>query len=352
MNVRELVQAKAVESFDERGIILAAPRVGKIRIALNILRRQEAKRVLICYPRNDIQKGWLDEIELLGCGELQIEYSTFHSLKKRIGRKYDCFIIDEIHEASDAQLDVMDVIVEQVATIALTGTMTATTAKNIEARTGLTTCFVYPIEQAVKDGVLCDYEINIHLVELDDKKEQYESKKGRVYTEKRWFEINEFLKKKTKNNAFFDNKLINIIQNSLSKLNKTRALLREAAEERVIVFCGTTNMTDALGIPVYHSKERNEGAFKAFCEGKILRIATIKMAQAGIKIVPISRAIFGYTSGAPEEAAQKICRVLATELWHPGKKAQIDIVSCKEKFETNRIKTALSFFDGAKIKRH
>jgi superfamily II DNA or RNA helicase len=280
---------------------------------------------------------------------LQIEYSTSHSLKKHIGKHFDYIILDEIHEFSDGQLDVADKLVECTPTIALTGTATASTLKNIEKRTGLQVGFEYTIEEAVRDGILCDYEINVHLVELDDRIPQYESKKGRKYTEKRWFSINEFLRKKTKN-PFFDNKLINIVQNSLSKLRKTKALLRDSGEERVLVFCGTTKMADSLEIPVYHSKEKDEETFRQFCEGEIPKIATVKMAKAGIKVVPINRAIFGYMNGSPETACQSICRVMAKEMWNEDKKAIIDIVALKEKFELSRLKTALMWLNEDKIK--
>ena len=352
MDIRDEIQLTAIEYFlhgNKKSILLIAPRVGKCRIALSILEKEGAKKVLVCYPRKDIKKSWLDEIELLGLQHLQIEYSTTLSLKRCLDEEYDYVIFDEIHEYSDNQLDVVDKLVETTSSIALTGTMTAGMEKNIAKRTGLVPCFKYTIEEAVRDGILCDYEINIHVVELDDKIPYYESKKGRKYTEAGWFKTNEFLRKKT-NNPFFDNKLRNIVQNSLSKLRKTKALLRDSGDERVLIFCGTTKTADALGIPVYHSKNRNEENFIAFCEGLRDKIATINLARAGIKIVPIQRAIFNFMSGAPEPSAQSICRVLAKELWNPAKKAQIDIIISDTTHEKIRMHTALGFFDQTKIK--
>lgn len=352
-NIREEIQIQSVEHFLDgckKSILLVAPRVGKIRISLEIIEREKAKHILVVYPRNDIQKGWLDEIELLEKQHLQVEYSTAHSLKKLIGRHYDYIILDEIHEFSDAQLDVADKLIESTPTIALTGTATATTLKNIEKRTGLSPCFEYTIEEAVRDGILCDYEINVYLVELDDKTPMYESKKGKKYTEKRWMGISEFLRKKTKNYAFFDNKIIGIIQNSVAKLRKTKAVLRDSGDERVLVFCGTTKIADSLDIPVYHSGNKDGETLRQFCEGEIPKVATCKMFQAGIKIIPIHRALFNFVTGAPEETAQKISRVLAIEWLSPNKKALIDIIISNTAHEKSRISTTLNFFDKTKVK--
>jgi superfamily II DNA or RNA helicase len=271
------------------------------------------------------------------------------SAKKYVNEEFDYVILDEIHEYSNNQLDVTNELVKRIPTIALTGTATTTTLRNIEKRTGLQVEFEYTIEDAVRDGILCDYEINVHLVELDDRILQYESKKGKKYTEKRWMAINEFLRNKTKN-SFLDNKMINIVQNSISKLRKTKALLKGSGDERVLVFCGTTKMADSLEIPVYHSKEKDEETFRQFCEGEIPKIATVKMAKAGIKVIPINRALFNYMNGSPETACQSMCRVMAKELWNEDKKAIIDVVALKEKFELSRLKTALMWLDKNKIK--
>ncbi len=53
-----------------------------------------------------------------------------------------------------------------------------------------------------------------------------------------------------------------LIQNSVAKLNKTKDLLRQYKDERVLVFCGITKIADALGIPSHHSKSKDKDAFK------------------------------------------------------------------------------------------
>jgi hypothetical protein len=59
--------------------------------------------------------------------------------------------------------------------------------------------------------------------------------------------------------------------------------------------------------------------------------------------------VINYTSGNPEDTAQKICRFLGFEYDNPDKKAEIHLISSTENFEKSRLKTALLFFDESKI---
>lgn len=353
MNKRESVQKEAVGAFlesNKKSIIKAAPRTGKIRIALGILEREGARNVLIAYPRKDIQIGWEEEMRLLKFDRefCNVRFVTFRSLNKVI-IDYDYFIIDEIHEASDLQLCMMEGMIGQSPTIALTGTMTKKTERNINVTTGLQTCFNYSIEEAVRDGVLCDYSISVYYIPLDDKIVKFESKKGKKYTEKSWFRTNQWLSNNV-GGAMFEHKLLHIIQGSYSKLQKTKELLEQFKDERVLVFCGLMEIADQLGIPVYHSGNKDEDVFIKFCNGEGDKLATIKMMQAGITIKPIHKGIINYTSGNPEDAAQKICRFLGMEYDNIDKKADLHILCSEEKFERDRMKTALAFFDETKIK--
>ena len=65
---REERQKEASDSFvgNEKSIIIAAPRFGKIKTTIDILRRLMPERVLVVYPRVDIQKGWDDDVKKWG----------------------------------------------------------------------------------------------------------------------------------------------------------------------------------------------------------------------------------------------------------------------------------------------
>lgn len=370
MNVRDVRQEEAANSYlnviDNRAIILAAPRMGKIRTTFKIISKLKPKSILICYPRNDIQKGWVDEGKLLNFDLSNFDYTTFASIKK-IDKKYDLIIIDECHELSAAQKENLKEVCDRIPTLGLTGTLTRKTADSLYKHLSLPVCYNYSISKAVSEGVLSPYNIYVHKVDLDDTVKHVKPYKyyDTAYTERAYFTklnfrsdyIKELLKvsdivesiKLNKELFFINLKQINIIQNSIAKLNKTISLIEEFKDKRILVFCGTTQTTDSIGIPVYHSKAKEKKVFEDFADGKGQFLATIKMLQAGITIKPIDMGIISYTSGSPETCAQTVCRFLGSEINYPDKEATIHIICINHEFEISRMKTALAWFSEDRI---
>lgn len=286
---------------------------------------------MIVVPRNDIISSWEKEKELLGV-DVEMVFSTYRSLNKH--KNYPLEVYDEIHEASDNNLE--EISGREGDCIGLTGTMTRGTENNILEKTGIYVCSEYSISEGVEDGVICDYEIRIHKVSL-------------IGTEKLQFKS--LMYRMEKATGTYQNLLklqaIGILQKSNSKIQYTKKLIEEYKEERLLIFCGQTIVADSLGIPVYHSKKKERKIFDDFCEGIGKHLACVKLLQAGITIKPINRAIINYTSGASEDCAQKICRLLGKEMYE--KKAYIEFLSVDEEFDQQRVKTALQFFDKNKI---
>lgn len=351
MTIREERQIEAVEAFlnsDRRSILNCCPRFGKIRVACEIMRNMKVGKVLILAPRKDIFKGWVDDFDKFGY-VFFVDFVTFTSIGRIQKQSYDLVIMDEPHELSLNQQIKLKWVVDTYPTLGLTGTMTQKTRDELYDNLGLDVCYKYTIDQGVYEDILSDYQLFIHQVKLDDSRSIYRTKK-RSYTERGYFKLYDFIRETANNRRFMELKMINILQNSLAKMEETRRIIKQSVDKRVLVFCGTTKVADKLGIDVYHSKSKERELFLKFCEGRgIDKLATIKMMQAGITINPINRGIINYMSGNPEDGAQKICRFLGLEYNNPDKKAEIHIVTTDEPFELNRLKTGLLFFDQSKI---
>ena len=356
MNIRDERQKEAVHAFlnsDQKSIINACPRFGKIKVALHIINELKANHIWILAPRNDIFKGWEDDMKKFGGRPNVVGMTTFTSIKNIDNSLYPSLvIIDEPHELSlNQQLTLNGKLAGYEGPIlGLTGTLTNKTKNELYDSLNLDTCYTYTIEQGVEDGILVDYQMFIHKVPLDNTKSRLGKKMN--YTEKRWFDAAAKIKEEDPNartKHMMNLRMINTIQNSLAKMNKTRQLIQKYPNERLLVFCGVTEIADNLGIPAYHSKAKEKEVFDNFCKGIGKHLATIKMMQAGITITPINKGIINYMSGNPEDSAQKICRFLGFEYSNPDKKAEIHIVSTNENFETMRLTTGLSFFDKNKI---
>jgi superfamily II DNA or RNA helicase len=305
---------------------------------------------------------------LLNFNVENIIFSTFASIKK-LNAKFDFIIIDEIHKLSKNNIENLQFNYLKCPTLGLTGTLTNKTANTIYDSLTIPVCYKYSINKAVEEGILTPYKIYIHKVPLDDKKQYLKQYKysRHLYTEKELFTIlqksitdgediikniktdQKLVSKITKDNFFMYLKSINIIQNSVAKILETKRLLDIFSKDRVLVFCGTTNTTDQLDIPVYHSKAKEKKVFEDFAEGKTQYLATIDMLKAGIKFLPLDKGIINYISGQPEEAAQTICRFLAKEINRPDKEAEIHVICIDHFFETSRMETALTWFSKDRI---
>jgi superfamily II DNA or RNA helicase len=261
-------------------------------------------------------------------------------------------VLDEIHLLSPAQIEACRDILPDTPILGLSGTLSSWTERDLKQQLKLPVVSVYPIEQAISEGVIADYEISIVRVNLDNSiKVKY--KQG-LLTEKAMFDrygwiINK-LDSQGRDAMFPRLARMRIIQNSLAKQRKTIHLLEEMKDERVLVFCGIISIADNLGIPSYHSRSDEKDLFEKFMHGEGNHMAVVRIGNTGVTYKPLNRVIINYFDSNPENLAQKIQRCMSMEYDNPDKKAQILIVCTTEDVERKWLNKALEFFDKSKIK--
>jgi len=353
-NKRQQELAQAWLDNGKHGIIYACPRFGKIYTTINALEKMpDGIDILIAYPDVKIKDSWQTDFEKRRYYNPNITYTTHLSLKKYVDYEYDVIIIDEIHLLSDAQLDAANELFRyNQCVLGLTGTLSGATEREIEERLDLHVIAHYPIELAIQECVIVDYEINVVKVPLDNT--VLVKYKTKTRTEKQQFDsyawVIDQLERQNRNTMFLRLARMRIIQNSLSKLNATKALLKKYKDERILVFCGLTKIADELGIPSYHSKSGEKQIFDDFAEGKGNHLAVVKIGNTGVTYKPLNKVIINYFDSNGENLAQKINRCMAMEYNTPDKKAHIYIISSTEEVEAKWLKKALEFFDNSKIK--
>lgn len=342
------------------GILNLCPRFGKIRTTINILKKLKPKNVLIAYPDNKIRDSWKADFEELNYNDDNVTYTTHLSIKKHLEEQFDLIVIDEIHLLSEAQIEATKEMIDKHLefshmeghVLGLTGTMTEWTKRTLFEQLDLSVVAEYPIEQAVKEGVIVDYEITVIKVPLDNI--TINDYKGKKRTEKKQFDnygwVIDQMERQGKNTMFLRLGRMRIIQNSLAKLNATKRILQNNPNDRILVFCGVTKIADALGIPSYHSKSSEKQMFEDFASGKGNHMAVVKIGNTGVTYKPLNKVIINYFDSNAENLAQKINRCMAMEYDTPDKKAQIYIISSDESVELKWLKKALEFFDKDKIK--
>jgi len=354
-SIRDLRQEEFAKVWlkSKHGILLLAPRFGKIRTSILALEKLKPESILIAYPDNKIKESWQADFEDLGFDDSIVTYTTHLSLKKYADQSFDVVIIDEIHLLSEAQIEVCKNLFdvnEQI--LGLTGTLSSGTERTLEEELDLHVLATYPIEKAIEEGVIVDYEIHVIRVPLDNVTLQ--DYKGKQKTEKKQFDALTWVINKLQNSGsdtmFMRLARMRLIQSSLAKVKATKILLTKHADERVLVFCGTTKVADGLGVPSYHNKSKEKQVFEDFAEGKGNHLAVVKIGNTGVTYKPLDKVIINYFDSNAENLAQKINRCMAMEYNTPDKKAHIYIVSTTEPTELKWLSKALEFFDESKIK--
>lgn len=356
MTIRDQRQkefAKIWINSGKHGILNLCPRFGKIYTTINIIEKLKPKSILIAYPDNKIKQSWKDDFAKRGYDDSNVTYTTHLSLKKYTENMYDLVVIDEIHLLSEAQIEATKELLDiNLNVLGLTGTMTTWTERTLAEELDMSVVATYPMEKAIEEGVIVDYEITVVRVALDNKRKN--NYKGKVRTEKAQFDaygwVINSLEAQGKSTMFLRLARMRIIQNSVAKMEKTRELLKKHKDERVLVFCGVTKIADQLGIPSYHSKKEEKQIFDDFVTGKGKHLAVVKIGNTGVTYKPLNRVIINYFDSNAENLAQKINRCMAMEYNNPEKKAMIYIVCSDEDVEAKWLKKALEFFEKSKIK--
>lgn len=353
-NQRQQEFAKEWGICGEFGILYLCPRFGKIFTAINILEDFPLDiKILIAYPDKEIEKSWKADFKKRGYDNKNITYTTHLSMYKYEDEKFDIIFIDEIHLLSEAQIESARIMLMLNRTVCgLTGTMTEETEKTLNYELGLRVCAYYPIELGIKEGVITDYQITVLKVPLDNTVTGMFKKPER--TEKKQFEALTWIVNKQTyggdNSMFMRLARMRVIQNSIAKRNKTIEVLKKNANKRALVFCGTIQMAESLGIDAFHSKSKDKELFQKFANGEGKHLAVVKIGNAGTTYLPLDFVIMNYFDSNAENFAQKVNRCMGMEYSTPDKKAHIFIISTDEKVELAWLKKALEFFDPNKVK--
>ena len=212
-------------------ILNLCPRFGKIRTTINILRKLKPKKILIAYPQVNIKKSWENEFALCNYKPEGITYTTHRSLFKHTASKFDLVIIDEIHLLSEAQVVATSMMIssQKPNVLGLTGTLSKFTKAYLRRALGLKVIVEYPLEIAIREGIITDYRITVIKVPLDNTKVLPSSKKRR--TEKGQLDAYSYvinkLEEEGKDTKFLRLARVKIFQRSLSKLRKTKEILEK-----------------------------------------------------------------------------------------------------------------------------
>lgn len=351
--IQRVISNKIIEN-NWFGLVDVACRVGKTKISLDSLNKNF--KIVIIYPETNIKQSWINDIKRFKNKFKSVKYSTTRSISK-LKEHSDVVILDEIHTFSQKQLnDVKNYLLTYKikSCFGLSGSLSDESKQEIFDILGLKTIYRYSIQQAISDKIISDYKITVISTPLNtDKNIKIKWKGGEFFTsEKQSFDrlsskINNWQNYSSKQLKIMRLVRMRIIMNSKAKIELTKKVINDNINNRLLVFCGTIDVSNGLGIPSYHSKSLSDLKKDEFLNLKGNHLAIVNKLNTGITFPKLDIAILNYYNSNTEVMMQKISRVMNMD--YGNKIANIIIISSNEEVEKRWLSKSLSLFDSSKI---
>ena len=329
-----------------RGIVLASVRSGKTRQLLTAIREISDNdlniNILVGYPNVDIKNSWISECEKLDYYP-KITYSTFKSLHKVQDNKYDFMVMDEAHSIPpDNTLPIVAKIVKNNDKVILaSGTYSEETLLNLKFSTGLQQIVNYSTDDAIKDGIVNDFKVEVHLFKLDN------TKSVQFGGLKKWYSTDykecQRMSKKVDNSfgqekmvaALFRMKMINSCQ---SLVRNVQQWIKDNPDKRFILFTGDEKVGMNYNIPMFNSKSKNNDVLKDFQEYRSNSLCLIKKGGTGVTYEGLDTILITDINSNSETLEQRCGRSL---LFEEGKESVVHIFCSTEEFQMRWLESSL-----------
>lgn len=362
MNKKEKskIQKEIIDTLLEKphGRLLLAPRVGKTKLAIDIIKREKPESILWVTPSAKLAEEDIPaEFELWKAKKYMNKLTTvtWMSLDKIQGH-YEMIILDEeqfITENNSLSLRKGQLTYDYIVS------MTGTATKHVEKRElykelDLKVLYDMGINEAVDMGMLSDYEVKVLQVMLNNQdKEITAGTKDKPFmtTEKAQYDYVDRMAMQAiyqgrKDAAFRIMARMRAIKNSPSK-HKAAEWLYNKLEGRNLFFCSSIAQANEIGDYQYHSKTDNEDLQK-FMVGAVDNICMVNAGGTGFTYKAIDNLVLVQADSDKNGlTSQKICRTL---LQQKDYKATIWIICLVGTQDEKWVKSALENFDQSKVK--
>jgi len=346
---REQVQKKAVDiitQYNCHGIIEVYMRVGKSKIAIETILANKKNISSILWVTNE--KGLRDNgipeqiltwgnQELLDKCDIKL-YGALNKLKK----SYDFVILDECQHLTLGNVKYFKSQAKMPHVLAMTGFMPKDKEKLeiLHSVLNLNLLFTYTHEEAIKDKIVSDYQINILMINLSAK-EQEEHKS-----------INKLLEIAITGNNKNWIKHVRIARQRFlhslpSKVKVAKELLKQNETERIICFSPTKKIAEEISPAFFHSTSSSL-AYNNFQTNISNILSAVSKGSTGHTFKEMGGIILlGADNNQNGLLSQKIARSF---IWRKDYTAQIYILIAAGTQEEIWLKNGLSSYNVSKVK--
>lgn len=358
-NVREQIQYDALEiakKYNKVGLAVSMG-VGKTYIGLQhmswYLESNPDAKFLVAAPKISIFTSWKDDAVKFNLDYLieKIHFTTYRSLINQ-DMDYDVLYLDECHSllwTHDFWLSGFSGDI-----IGLTGTPPRHdyTEKGEMVKKHCPVKFKYITDDAVDAGILNNYKIIVHVLDLSNKKDLVMSTK----TGKTWVTSEraqyEFWNNKVENGYNYKDLQISRIMRMRALMDfKTKETyarnLLNSLENKCLVFCNTQEQADRVCKHSYHANNSDsEQNLIDFKHGTIDKLSCVMQLNEGVNIPNLKSGIILHAYSNERKSNQRIGRLLRL---NPDETATIHILMYSGTVDESWIHQALNDLDPKKI---
>lgn len=356
---RDLVQQEILDnlSYPTHGLLKLAPRVGKTKLGIEIIKLEKPKKILWVTPNTKLRdedipaefKTW-KALKYLS----KTDIICYASLASHIGN-YDKIILDEYQDLTTSNAEpFFNGNIKYETILGLSGTHPKHKEKQDLFNTlRLKSLSEMTIDEAVENKLIAPYKIKIIELELDttDKyidggskaKPFKQNEKSRYDYLTRLINI-KFFSRQPVPKFFYLNRM-RFLYNLRSKHQFAKKLLSKL-EGRTLVFTASIKQAEDLCKNTYHS-ETDDTDLKKFLKGDINTLACVNAGGVGYTYTNVNNfVITQINSNGKGDSTQKIARSLVLQ---EGYEATIYILVVKNTVDEDWLKKVLEDFDTSKV---
>ncbi len=211
--------------------------------------------------------------------------------------------------------------------------------------------YSYITDDAVEDKILNDYEIIVHTLSLDTRKNMLVKTKA-----KSWYAS------EVDNYRYWTNRVMNASsgkEKQITSVMRMKALMTykskeelakeiiSTTNEKLLIFANTQEQADMLCSDSYHSNNQmSEQNLDWFKEGKITKLSCVLQLNEGVNIPNLKCGLILHSYGNERKLKQRLGRLLRL---NPDDKATVHILCYKDTVDEKWVEEALEDLDQNKI---
>jgi superfamily II DNA or RNA helicase len=351
-NEVQLEALKATEGKRKCSVVLGTG-VGKTLVGLSHIEINTTAlmKVLIVAPKKSIFQSWKDDAVKFGKEDLlgRMTFTTYLSLNKHNPNDYHAVYLDEMHSLLDSHRGFLQLYKGKI--LGLTGTPPKRdySEKGKLVQEFCPVVYTFKADDAVENGILNDYQIIVHQIQLSNQK---------VYEAKTFNKT--YLASEVANYTYWSRRLdVGGSNIHITRVMRMKAMmeypskeiytkkLMESISTKCIVFANTQAQADRLCKHSYHSGNvDSEDNLRLFKDGEITKLSSVMQLNEGVNIPNLKQGIIMHAYGNERKAAQRIGRLLRL---NPDDKAIVHILCYMDTVDEKWVTEALEGFDQTKI---